>query len=786
MIPSSVLEQLEFDKVLEYIAKYAATEGGRQRILNLHPYDSIEIIEENGKAVKEAKDILIEKDYPPISYLPNLKDILYKSRIENGMLRSEEIKSVLALAEISSVTAKFFKSLELNVPYLKQYAERLFYDKAFEKQIKRIFNESGEISDAASPKLREIREEILLKSEHLRNVVNRILKRLSDTFLVREEYTTQRDGRIVLPIKVEHKRKVKGFIHSESATGQTVYIEPEETLELNNEILSLKFAERREIERILRKITALIGERSAELLDSFEIISYLDEQFAKAKYALEIIGAFPTINNNAKEKIIEGRHPVLLKKLGREKTVPLDMEIAEDKVIVITGPNAGGKTVVLKNFGLLHLMVYAGIPIPAHPDTNIHFYEEILLDIGDRQSIEDDLSTFSSHLSNIKEILERANDKTLILLDEIGTGTDPSEGAALAASTLIALRNKGAVVLATTHHGDLKILANREKGLQNASMEFDADTISPTYRFKQGMPGSSYAFEVAERIGLPKEIIEKAKDFLETDRRKLEEFLIDVEKKSARLSKKLHELELENARLRGLSRLYKEKIEKLEKSKNKIIEETRLKAESYLAEMNREFENTIKEIRESNARKEKIKEGKDKIKQFREAEVFKKAEPKAKEEGLSVEELRVGDFVALKNSGTVGEVISIDHSKKRAIIIAGSLKLQVKISDLVKAEKPKEKKTQSADVLGKIVSGVKSSRLDIRGKKPEEVEFEVIKFIDDAYAVGVDKIEILHGKGTGALKKTVWEILEKHEAVRNFHFAKIEYGGEGITVVELK
>jgi DNA mismatch repair protein MutS2 len=785
MFSDSVLELLEFPKVLDYVAKYASTELGKERVLKLRSLDNLEAIVENGKFVKEAGEILIEKDYPPISYLPDLKNILFKSRIENAILRAEEIQNILSLAESSRRIYSFFKTVEANSPALKSFAEKLIVDKVFEHQIKKIFTESGDVADSASKELRRIRNEIREKSERLRITVEKILRRLSDTYLVQDEYITQRDGRIVLPIKVEHKRHVKGFIHSESATGQTVYIEPEETLELNNEILSLKFAEKREVERILKSLTKIIGEKSGALLDSLEIISFLDEQFAKAKYSVEIIGAFPQVTDSAREELIEARHPILLKKLGRERTVPLNIKVENEQIIIITGPNAGGKTVVLKTFGLLHLMVYAGIPIPAHPDSSIRLYEKILIDIGDKQSIEDDLSTFSSHLSNISNILKVADSKSLILLDEIGTGTDPTEGAALASAVLLKLKEKGSLTLATTHHGNLKVLANETEGFQNASMEFNVETISPSYRFKQGLPGSSYAFEVAEKIGLEKEILNSAKEHLGTDKQKLEDFLVEIEKKSDSLRRRLNQLEIENSRLAGLSNLYKEKLQKLEKSKNRILDETKAKAETYLNKMNKEFEATIKEIRESNASRESIKKGKEKLEEFKkEKDISSKTKKNLKKEKAG--EFRRGDFVALKNSQTVGEVISIDNEKKRAVILVGSLKLQVKISDLTEAEKPRKVERKSPEIFDRIVKGVQATRLDIRGRKPEEVEYEIVKFIDDAYAANVNKIEILHGKGTGVLKRAVHEILDSHQAVRNYYFAKIEYGGEGITIVELK
>ncbi|RMD51432.1 MAG: endonuclease MutS2 [Ignavibacteria bacterium] len=780
-ISNSVLEQLEFDKVLNYIAHYCMTEGGKELVLASKPFGSEKDAMEKGSLITEAKEILIERDIPPISYLPELSEIIYKSRIENSLLSQEEIREVLNLAKVSRRTFSFFKSLEWESKIRAKFSPDLFVDKNFENHLSGVFTPSGEIKDSASKELRTIRREIKDKQDVLRSVVARLLKKLSESMLVQEEYTTQRDGRIVLPVKAEHKRHVRGFVHSESATGQTVYIEPEETLELNNDILSLKFAEKREIERILKRLTAKIREVSTDLLKAYNALISIDEIFANAKYSTEIVGSMPSFNGNEAIRLMNARHPVLLKKLGRDKTIPMSIEIKDQRVIIITGPNAGGKTVVLKNFGLQNILASAGIHICADPDSNLHFFNKVLIDIGDKQSIEDDLSTFSSHLSNIKTIIDEADENTLVLLDELGTGTDPSEGAALASAVLKKLSEKKSVVLASTHHGNLKVLANEVEDFQNASMEFDTVELKPTYRFRQGLPGSSYAFEVAERIGLDKNLIESAKQFIDSDKRKIEEFLVDIERKSYAVNKRQRELEIENSRLKGLSQLYEKKIKELEKQKKEILKDTKVKAENYLKGINREFEQTIKKIRESNADKTVIKEEKKKLEKIKKLEEIKYDE----EPELIPGDIAVGDYVIIKNSSTGGEVVEIDKEKGKAFILSGSLKIQVKLKDISKSKKPKEIKKSLYDS-NKLISNLGSTRLDIRGKKPEEAEFEVIKFLDEAYASNIERVEILHGKGTGVLKQMVHEILRKDDQVKDFYFAKIEMGGEGITIVELK
>ena len=782
MIHENVLENLEFSKVLEQIAKYTVTENGKNIILATEPLQSIDEIVRQGKLVDEAKDILIHNDIPPINFIPDLNEALSRSKIEGSVLDKKVIFDILALAENSRRLYQFLKSRETETRISSEIANGLFVDKVFEHHISQVFTETGEIRDNATDKLKSIRKEINDKGDSLRKVVGKLLKKLTDAYLVQEEYMTQRDGRIVLPIKAEHKRHVRGFIHSESATGQTVYIEPEETLELNNEILSLTFAEKREVERILRNLTIKVGESSEELKRSLAIIAEIDSIFAKAKYSIEIIGAFPTFNENEPLRILNSRHPLLLKRLGRENTVPLFLEIKDNRVVLITGPNAGGKTVVLKTVGLLYLMVLSGIHIPSDPDSNLHFIDTILMDIGDKQSIEDDLSTFSSHLSNTKEILEKANKNSFIFLDEVGTGTDPAEGSALAAAILISLRNKNAYVMATTHHGNLKLIANDLNGFQNAAMEFDNEHLKPTYIFKQGLPGSSYAFEVAERIGFDKEFTKLAKEYLDTNKTKVEEFLVDLENKSKLLQDKLNKSELENTRLKGLANLYQTQVTNLEKQKKEILNETKKKADSYLKDVNKRVENAIKVIKESNADKKVIKEERKKLEEvkYETKDLFKEeVEPTSKNY-----EFKVGDNVLVKNTATDGIISEIDQSKKEAVITSGNIKLRVKINNLVLSKKKSKEPEQT--YRPQYIAEVSNYRLDIRGKKPEEAEFEVIRFIDDAYASSMKNVEILHGKGSGVLKNMVHEILKKHESVKDYYHAHVEMGGEGITIIELK
>lgn len=782
MIDRITLEKLEFNKVLSHIANYASTENGKKQILDLVPLTDLNKVNQEGQAVSEAKEILIRNIPPQIDFIPDLFEPISQSKIEGVVLSAKKILEILKLAKLSRNMNQFLKNNSTVAPILYENHNLFFSDKLFEHHIEKVIDEDGEIKEKASQKLYDIRKQIREKQSSLIKSINSIMKSLDSEGIVREDYLTLRDGRMVIPVKVEHKRQIRGFIHSESATGQTVYIEPEQTLELNNEIITLGFAEKREIDKLLKELTSLIGKVSDNLKESLVVISYIDSVFARAKYSIEIIGCFPSIKTELGFQIKDARHPVLLKKLGRDKTVPLNFKLDEQRIVIITGPNAGGKTVVLKTIGLLALLLQSGIHIPLDPDSNFHLFDNVLVDIGDEQSIEDDLSTFSSHLTNLKSILSVSDKNSLVLLDEIGTGTDPAEGSALASAILLRLREKHALVFASTHHGSLKVIANAEEGFVNAGMEFDHKELKPTYTFKLGVPGSSYAFEIAKRIGIDEKIISNASDLMDSDKYKLETFLSEVEAKSNRLEEKLKQIEIENTRLAGLSEQYRSNIEKLEKEKREILKKAKTDAEEFLRTVNKKVETAIKEIRESGAQKNIIKETKKIVEELKEES--RNLYPAEFVTETKISDFSIGSFVIIKNTSTSGRIVQIDKSKNKALIESGSIKMQVDISDLLIADESKEQKDLSHH--HNLQNTVTQYRLDIRGRKPEEADFEILKFLDDSYMIGQDRVEILHGKGTGALKKTVRDILDKHEKVKNYYFAPIEFGGEGITIVELK
>lgn len=781
---SETLEILEYPKVLGFVNKYSVTEGGKNYINSLTPFSGIDYLRE-GENVSEAKAILINLSDPPLESLPDLTNELNLAKIGGAVLQPQKLLLVLKLARVSRTLQSFLYSSKNDAPALSILSKGLFSDKLFEHHITTILDESGEVKDNASRELQKIRTAIREKQYELQKMVARIAKNLSQEDFLREEYLTLRDGRVVIPIKVEHKRQIRGFIHSESATGQTVYIEPEETLNLNNEIVTLGFAEKREIDRLLKELTTKTGERAEDLIESQRIVSVLDSYFARAKYSIEVRGGFPSFNTHGKMELKDARHPILLQKTGREKTIPLDLEIKDEKIIVITGPNAGGKTVVLKTVGLLSCLAFAGFHIPASPDSSLPYISGIHVDIGDKQSLEDDLSTFSSHLTNIKNILETADENTLVLLDELGTGTDPSAGSALGIACLLTLRDKGSYVLATTHYGRLKSLSEEFSGIKNSAMEFDTVNLTPTYRFKQGVPGSSYAFEISRRIGFSDDFLSKALSYFNENDSRLETLLVTLESREQELQEKIKYYERENARLKGLTRLYDENIKKLEKEKTLRLKKAKEEAETIIKESQKEVQRVIKELRESfrdadpEYQKSLIKNAQSALKNLKEKNERMKINDAVEQNSFI---FKIGDVVKIKSSSITGKITSIDEAKNEAGIQAGNLKIKASLNDL----EPDDKRAKTDTVHFHSVNDDVKFRMDIRGEKPENINFEVIRFIDSAYSGGMDKIEILHGKGNGVLKRMVKEILDNHPGVKRYYFAPVEIGGEGITIIEFK
>jgi DNA mismatch repair protein MutS2 len=776
------IEKLDLPKIFSHVQKYTYTEVGSKLILNDQLANSVSEAELLQTLTSEAKIFLESVSELDIVFIPDLTEQIYKSRIEGIILASKDLLKIADLLRNSRIIQNCFSYSNYNFENLRKLCEDLIVDKMLEKRIAGIIDDYGEIKDDASSQLKRIRSEIRRLNTHIQKVADRILKSLADKGMVQEELVTLRDGRIVLPIKSEYKRQIKGFIHSESATGLTTFIEPEETLELNNELLSLHFEEKRQINRILQLLTVEVSKVAPQLIKSVRIIAQVDSIFAKAKYSIEIRGSKVNFSKQKLFDIFDCRHPLLIHTLGYQKTIPFTLKLDEGvNCIVISGPNAGGKTVLMKSLGTVALLSKYGYHLPMHSDSSIPFFREVFIDIGDEQSIDNDLSTFGSHIKSIKEIYNSAGEESLVLLDEIGTGTDPSEGVSLAAGILKLLIEKKCFVIATTHHSYLKLFAANHENAMNASMEFDSESLQPTYRFVQGIPGSSYAFEISERLSLPMEIIETSKTFREKNAAEIEQYISSLHNKLQLYSKLLDEVRAEKVQLDKLIDRFNHKLSEINSHKREIKQKALEEALTIVKSANALVEKTVKSIKETKADSQVVKSFREQISSERakieeELDVFINPVENGK--------INVGDFVISNEKNIMGKVIEIDKKKNVAYLLSGNIKIKSELNILSKIQEKKEieKTVRVFNLRNEKIP----MRLDIRGQRTNEAEKRVNEFLDNAAVSGILILEVLHGKGDGILRNFVKQWLAKHPFVETFKPAPLEQGGDGVTIVKLK
>ena len=774
---SAAIRKLEFDRLLDRLKQLAVSEPGRVLAGSLLPSTVPETIRCDLLRVSEAKELMIAEGSIPLDGIKSIGPALKKSAIEHHILTSKELLETASTLRAARSMAAFIAKRQKNCPQLAQMAAALFYDKVVEYNILECIDEEGKIRDTASKELRRIRQEIISTADSLRKSLATILKRISEKEFLQEEIITTRDGRMVIPVKVEHKNHVPGFIHSSSASGATVFIEPAETLNLNNALTELHLSEQRETARILAGLTLQVGSIRERLEQTLNQLATLDLVFAKAKFSIEILGNPAGIPSTPQLRLLGARHPVLLQKHRREDIVPLDLELGEDvRTLVITGPNAGGKSVAMKTVGLLALCNQAGLHIPASPESEMGLFENIFVDIGDEQSIENDLSTYTSHLLSLRDILRRADGHSLVLIDEIGAGTDPAEGGALAAAVLKELTDRGAMTIATTHHGMLKAFAHETPGVSNASLEFDQETLTPTYKFRSGLPGSSYALQLAQRLELPRELIDRARRLVGDEKVKLEELLSDLERQSQQYRKQIQEVSSERDRLTSLVGMYDEKMKDLRKEMRFIRKQAVDEAQDLVKGAQALIERSIKEIRESAAAKVVVQSARENVQKLRQ-EV---AEIKVEDEPAEQEDLRLGDSVRFKEGSQTGEIIEIKHPF--ATVLSGNAKLRVKLNELRKVTGPQAASSTAPTALYIPEGG---SEIDVRGLLGDEAIPKIQRFLDDAAVAGLHRVDIIHGKGTGALRKKVGDLLKTYPHVKSYRLGEWNEGGTGVTVVEL-
>lgn len=796
--PENVLEKLGFEQVRE--ATLIATQSDRsaELIEQLKPTNRKDRVLVLLAQTSEMISILQDPDIFPISELPDIRSHMDTARAYGAIIPLYAFRDILKICFTARTTKKFIKGKEERTPTLFNISEQLIPLKELENYIKGKVSDNGELRDDASPELKSIRKRLNSKRNELRSTINKTMRLAVKDGMASDEGATIRNGRMVIPIQAEYKRQIQGFIHDVSSTGQTVYLEPVEALHLNNEIRQFEAEEQQEIERILMELTNHVRESREFILQNIETLAELDVISAKAKVSIQLEGEIPTISNTGFTKLREAYNPNLklknlsLKKEDRLEVIPLDLEMTdEEHCLMITGPNAGGKSVAMKTVGICALMNQSGYAIPVEPTSELPVFNGVFVDLGDDQSIENDLSTFSSRLQWMRETQDRLRENSLILIDEAAAGTDPDEGSALFQSFIEYLLMYDCKILVTTHHGALKVFAHEHPNAVNGSMEFDQNSLSPTYRFKKGIPGSSYAFEIAERMNLDKRLLTRSRELMGEAKNKMEGLIAELESKaqSAEELKQKNQEILKRAQVN--ENRYKQKLDSLNRERDKIREKALKEAKSIMDNANRKVEKAveqiieqkktnkkqIKEIRESiEQEKDTIERSLDKVKEQREAQFRKSNQPP-----------KVGDFVRFLDGNTTGQLV--EQKGKNATVQTDGLRLKTKYKNLIKVEPPKPKKQQKAR-LSTVASDSSlkdsiSQRLDLRGKRAEEAIDEVTQYLDKAVYRGLKQVEIIHGKGTGILKDQIHKYLGDRSEVKSYELANEDFGGAGCTVVHL-
>ncbi len=728
----------------------------------------------------------------PVRDFHDLREAFHQIQIEGTCLSVEDLFALKPSLNVLEAILRFGHSEgSVNFPQLKSLIENIFIERSIFTEVNRLVDDKGEIPDNASTELLEIRQSIRRKQGGIEKRIRQIMGDAKTAGWVdQKSEITIRDGRLVIPVKAGDKRAIRGFIHDESATGQTVYIEPAEIFDTSNEIKELEYAERREIRRILMAFTRLLRPYLSELRKAWNMLGELDFIRAKALLANEIGGIKPEIKDIPYINWIQARHPLLEQKLKKQgkQVVPLDLQLNEtDRILVISGPNAGGKSVCLKTTGLLQYMLQCGLMPPMRIDSQCGLFDSLFIDIGDEQSILDDLSTYSSHLINMKALLENADGKTLFLIDEFGTGTEPQLGGAIAEAILLELNKKQAFGMVTTHYANLKLLADNHEGIINGAMLFDTRFMQPMYIMLTGKPGSSFAFEIAKKIGFPKQILDDAANITGDQHLKFEKQLqqLEVDKKAIR--KKEQDLRIADQLLTEVVEKYKKLLAELEGKKKQYLRDAAAEAQELISKANSQIERTIKEIKEAQAEKTKTKEIRQNLEKTKE-EIAQKAkevaEAKKKEETEVV--LKVGDTVCIEEMQVVGEILAISDTD--ATILFDSIRLRTSPDKLRKVSRAEARKTQRRWQSG-IAEDLSEKAehfdltLDVRGKRADEALDIVDKYLDEAKLLSIKEVSILHGKGNGILRKLIREKLSHIHEVERFCDASLETGGTGITRV---
>ncbi len=785
LYPGNSVDKLGFTEIKELIKVHCLSDMGRNRVDKIQVMNNYDQIRKFLYQANEFKTILENDALLPIHHFFDIKLLANKARIEGSFLSEEEFYQVqVSLTTVFAVIG-YFSEREGQYPNLEALFENLSIEKAILKKIDQIIDQKGKIRPNASRELADLTSGISKAEQEARKKIDQVFKSASGNGWTADGSLTVRDGRLCIPVLAENKRKLKGFIHDESSSGQTVYIEPEEVFTLNNRIRDLEFERRREIVKILTALTDDLRPYVPLLLSYHSLLIKLDFVRAKALFAIDIEAEMPEVVNEARFKLINARHPLLFLNFKKEKktVVPLNVQISEStRVIVVSGPNAGGKSVCMKTVGLLQMMVQAGLLISAASTSVVGVFKQMFVDIGDDQSIESDLSTYSAHLSKMKYFVEQANEKTLILIDEFGTGTDPQFGGPIAEAVLESLNHKKVKGIVTTHYSNLKIFASHTEGLENASMLFNNVEMQPLYMLEVGKPGSSYAFEIAQKIGLPQTVLNLAKNKVSAGQKKVDTLLVDLEREKKEIFDTRIKVEKQQRQLNILLAENEKLKTYFDENKKELLKDAKEQAKYIILNANKLIENTISEIKSSNADKETTRN----LRENLNAELRKntiKAETII--EPQVEEELKPGDWVKLMDSETTGQVIEL--MKDNVVIAIGDLRTVAKRKRVVKVSRsavPKEVRKSFNNHTNDLANF--SPEIDVRGMRTEDALNSIERLFDRALMMGFGNLKIIHGKGDGILRKMVRQYLKKYDQVDRMEDEHADRGGDGITYVYFK
>lgn len=788
-----VLRTLEYNKIVERLAEYAFGADTKERCLSLLPSTSLSEITNAQQQTKDAMNRSLKKGRLDCSGIKPLSSAIRRVEI-GGTMNIEELLGLCKLLETARRVKAYGRKEREDIPSdsLSELFDGLEPLSPLCDEIRRCIISVDEISDDASSNLKSIRRSIRSTGDRIHGQLNQMLNNQNVRNCLQDFVITMRNGRYCLPVKAEAKSQITGMVHDQSSSGSTLFIEPMAVVNLNNELKELSIKEQDEIAVILATLSAKAGEYIPAIETDYQILTELDFIFAKAAYALEYNGITPHFNTERKIRILKGRHPLL----DAKKVVPIDISLGSDfDQLVITGPNTGGKTVSLKTVGLLTLMGQAGLPIPSGDRSELAVFDDIFADIGDEQSIEQNLSTFSSHMTNIIHILKEANEHSLVLFDELCAGTDPTEGAALAVSILSYFHSRGIRTMATTHYSEIKIYALTTSGIENACCEFDVETLSPTYRLLIGIPGKSNAFAISKKLGLSDTLIEDARTRISSNEQNFEDLLSDLEASRITIEKEQAEINRYKSEIAALKQQLKNKQEKLDESWDAILRKAKEEANQILQEAKDTADEAIRNFNKYGTTRPSIQEMEKQRTNIREKMAAnEKKSSKGKDTAIYnpkvPKKLRIGDSVKVLSMNLTGTVHSLPNAKGDLFVQMGILRSQVNIKDLVLIEDaaPGSKKyaKTGAGKLKMSKSASVSTEINLIGKTVDEAIALLDKYLDDAYLAHLPSVRIVHGKGTGALRSAVQSHLKRQSYIKSFHLGEFGEGDAGVTIAEFK